>query len=103
MLHLSALQDISLTMAFESSEGDRLSQEPFLEKHGHPYNERREEIYAAERSRRPFYSFIFSLSFNVVLLLITAALLYAPHANRQANTDPSILLPRRFQSPETSR
>ena len=98
MLHLSALQDISLTMAFESSERNRLSQEPFLENRGHPYKERGEEFYAAEKSRRPFYCLIFSLSINAVLLFITAALLYALHVNREANTDPSILLPRRFQS-----
>ena len=90
-------------MGFKSSEGDRLSQEPFLEKYGHPYKERGEEFYATERSRRPFYSLIFSLSFNAVLLLITAALLHAPHVNREANTDPSILLPRRFQSTKTGR
>lgn len=96
MLHLSALQDISLTMAFESREGDRLSQEPFLKEHGHPYKERGEELYAAENSRRPFYYLMFSLSFNAVLLIVTAALLYALRDNREANTDPSTLLPRRF-------
>ena len=85
-------------MAFESSEDNRLSQEPFLESHGHPYKERGEESYAAKKPRRPFHCLVFSLSINAVLIFITAALLYALHVNREANTDPSILLPRRFQS-----
>lgn len=98
MLHLIVLQNISVTMAFESDEGDRLSQEPFLEEHPHPYNDRRDEFDAAATSRRRSYCLICSLSFNAFLLFIMAVLLYALNVNREANTDPSILLPRKFQS-----
>ena len=83
-------------MAFESDEDVRLSQEPFLEKQSRPYGERGEESDVAEPSRWSFGWLLVSLSSNVVFLFVTAALLYALYIDRGANTDPSILLPRRF-------
>lgn len=86
-------------MASGIDEDIRLSQEPFLEKSSPPYDEREEEFYTTRTSNRPPSLFmIFSLSFNVVLLFGTAVLLYALHVNREANTDPSQLLPRRSRS-----